>query len=201
MFGIEKRRREDVIKLFDSQMETLKSRGCPWIILEALQEKRDDVLSRVIEMRIPKGHIPFIAVIPLSVVYVETLMKTVIYDHNKGHSLLIQSELSNIVGVPSKPYFMFDVENGKAMLNKSSEEAEKRIGKQRRSCLTVGEGIALCIHTNVLYKHFVNCAGSRHKNGYYVPIVHLSNDKPMLNWIRVESWYSNCGSPSCFCRA
>ena len=203
MFGIEKRRRKDAIRLFNSQMKTLETRGFTEI-MEALQEKLDDVLFRVVEMKeikISKSHIPFVAVIPLLGFDVETLMKMVIYDHNEGHSLLIQSELSNVVGVPSKPYFIFDVKDGETMLNKSPERAETLIKEQRRSCLTVGEGIALCIHANVLYKHFLNCTGSRFENGYYVPIVHLLNDKPMLVCGPFDNWHDRYGSPSCLFRA
>jgi len=90
---------------------------------------------------------------------------------------------------------------GKAMLGKSPEKAEKLIKKQNRSCLTVDEGIALCVHTNVLSEHYVDCTGSRYWHADRVPSVYLSVGRPRLNWNYFG--YSNdwWGSASCRSRA
>lgn len=173
-------------KLFDSQMETLKSRGCPQAILKAFGNQREQVLAKAAEMKIPEGHIPFVPVIPRTCVDVHGLMSMVRKGDKVGYTYLDSNEITDKVEVPKGPYFIYDVENGKDMLGKSPEEAEKLIKEQNCSCLTVDEGIALCVHSNVFSEHYVNCVGSRYKVADGVPCISLYGDRPGLNW--GDSW-------------
>ena len=108
-------------KLFDSQMETLKSRGCPRVILEAFGNQRDAVLSKAAEMEIPKGHIPFVPVISRTHMSIHGLMLMVRNGDNVGCTYLDPNEITDKVETPKGSYFIYDVEDGKDMLGTSPE--------------------------------------------------------------------------------
>jgi len=194
---ISEERKRELGELFDSQVEILKSRGCPKAILESFQDKRDEVLNKAAEMEIPEGNIPFIPVIPRSYMTIYGLMPMVRNDEKVGYTYLDPNELSDVVETPDKPYFMFNVEDGRDMLGKSPEKAEKLIKKKERSCLTDNEGIALCIQSDVLLSHNVDCTGSRYEQGDGVPIVYLDGGKPRLSSLDLDSSHGSWGSASC----
>jgi len=188
-------------KLFDTQMETLKARGCPKSVIDVLISKKSEVIAKATEIETADGHIPFVPVIPRTEVDLGDLMKMVRNRDHEGYNYLDQSDVSNVVDVPKGPYFMFDVEDGKDMLGKSPEKAEALIKKQKRTCLTADEGIALCVHTNVLSEHYVDCTGSRYVGAGWVPYVYLSGGKPRLYWVSVDYSLGRWGSASCRSRA
>lgn len=188
-------------KLFDTQMETLKARGCPKSVIDVLTSKKSEVIAKATEIETADGHTPFVPVVPRTEVDLGDLMKMVRNRDREGYNYLDQSDVSNVVDVPNGPYFMFDVEDGKDMLGKSPEKAEALIKKQKRTCLTADEGIALCVHTNVLSDHYVDCTGSRYRRGGWVPGVCLFGDGPGLDWSSVDSSDDRWGSASSRSRA
>ncbi|MFH1978923.1 MAG: DUF5701 family protein [Patescibacteria group bacterium] len=188
-------------ELFDMQMETLKARGCPKSIIDVLTAKKSEVIANATEIETADGHIPFVPVVPRTEVDLGDLMKMVRNRDREGHNYLDQSDVSNVVDVPKGPYFMFDVEDGKDMLGRSPEKAEVLIKKQKRTCLAADEGIALCVHTNVLSEHYVNCTGSRYARAHDVPVVYLHDDGPELDWCSVGYSDDEGGSASCRSRA
>jgi len=192
--------RSELEKLFDSQMETLKLRDCPSAILEAFQDKRDEVLKKTIEMEIPKGNIPFIAVIPSSYVGIYTLMPMVRNKDKVGYTYLDPNEIINNEETPKNPYFIYDVELGKNTLGKTVEKAEKMIKKQKRLCHIPDEDIAVCVHTNVLSDHYLWSTGSRYKLGDGVPNVYLFGDRPGLSSGGIDDSRGKWGSASCCSR-
>ncbi|MFH1612112.1 MAG: DUF5701 family protein [bacterium] len=188
-------------KLFDSQMETLKSRNCPQAILEAFQNKKSEVLSKAAEMEVPEGHIPFIPVIPRSYMGIYGLMPMVRNGDKVGYTYLDPNEITDEVETPKNPYFIYDVEDGKDVLGKSPEKVGKLIKEQKRFCLTADEGIAVCVHTNVLSEHYVDCTGSRYRHSDDVPDVYLVDDRPRLDWSSAGASNGKWGSASCRSRA
>ena len=189
-------------ELFDNQMETLKARGCLQSVIDVLVSKKNEVIAKATEIETQDGHIPFITVVPRTEVDVENLIKMVRNRDREGYNYLNQSDLSNVVDVPNGPYFIFDVEDGKVMLGKSPEKAETLVKKQKRSCLTVEEGISLCIQTKVLSEHYVDCTGSRYKHSDVVPGVCLAGSgKPRLGWNSAGLSDDEWGSASCRSRA
>lgn len=188
-------------ELFDTQMETLKARGCPKSVIDVLTSKKSEVIAKATEIETADGHIPFVPVVPRTEVDLGDLMKMVRNRDREGYNYLDQSDVSNVVDVPKGPYFMFDVEDGKDMLGKSPEKAEALIKKQKRSCLTADEGIALCVHTNVLPEHYVDCTGSRYRRADLVPSVYLDDDRPELIWYCAGYSDGEWGSASCRSRA
>ena len=183
--------------LFDGQIETLKSRSCPQAIVRVFHSKRDKVLSKAAKMDIPDGHIPFIPVIPRSYIGIYGLMDMIRIGENRGYTSLDPNEISNNIETPKEPYFIYDVEDGKDMLGKSPKQAKRFIKKRERYCITAEEGIVLCIHTNVLSTHYVNCTGSMYKRTESLPNICLDGDRAVLNWHNFRSSLERWGSASC----
>lgn len=192
---------EDLDKLFDSQIQTLKDRGCPKQIVELVQNQKGSVLENANEMEIPEGHIPFVPVIPRIYMGVYGLMPMVRNNEKQGYTCLDPNEITDKVETPKKPYFIYDVEDGKKMLGKSPEKAEKLIKEQKRFCLTADEGIAVCVHTNVLSDHYVDCTASRYEDTDKVPNVYLDCDRPGLSWRSFGNSDGRWGSASCRSRS
>jgi len=188
-------RQNELAKLFDGQMEILKSRGCPQRILEVFQDQHDTVLSKAAKMEIPKDHIPFVPVIPRTYMGIYGLIHMVRNEDKVGYTSLDPNEITDKVETPKIPYFIYDVEDG--MLGKSPKKAEQLIAEQKRSCLTIDESIALCVHTNVLSEHYVDCTGSRYGRADLVPSIYLNDDRPEIGWDHLDfpdDWW---GSASC----
>jgi len=174
-----KRKKEDLEKLFDSQIKKMIDRGCPLEIVNMLREQRDRVLQKVSEITIGKKHIPFLPVIPRTFLSIYTQMQMVRNGDKIGYTYLKPSEITDVVETPADPYYIFDVEDGEAMLGKSPQNAEKTIKQQNRRGLTEVEVIALAIHTDV--RHCVDALGSRCGSGG-VPFLWLDGDLPELDW-------------------
>jgi hypothetical protein len=157
-----KPKKEDLEKLFDTQIQTLKDRGCPPVIIDMLKEQRDQVLQKASEITIAKKHIPFLPVIPRIYLSIYSQMQMVRNGDKVGYTYLKPSEITDVVETPQDPYYIFDVEDGEAMLGKSPQNAEKAIKQQNWRGLTEVEVIALGIHTDVLSRHYVDAVGSRY---------------------------------------
>jgi hypothetical protein len=193
-------RKGKLVKLFENQLEKLKSLGTPQAILEAFQNKKDEVIAKAVETNIAKGNIPFLPVIPRSYMGIYALMPMVRHEDKVGYTYLDPNELTDVVETPKTPYYAFDVENGKAMLGKSPRDAEKIIKYQKRSCLTADEVIAVGTHSEVLSDHNVDAPGSRSESDS-VPSLYLHGDEPKLGWSSPDHSYGKWGSASCGSRA
>lgn len=195
-------RKNGLAKLFDNQLETLKSQNCPQAILEAFQNKKSDVLNKAAEMEIPEGNIPFVPVIPRSYMGIYGLMPMVRNDDKMGYTYLNPNEMTdNEEEIPKNPYYIYDIEPGKVTLGKSPEDAEKIIKKQNRLRHITDEDIAVCVHTDVLSDHYLWSTGSRYVLSGWVPNVCLSGDVPELGWDVADCSFDEWGSASCRSRA
>lgn len=202
---------DSLIKLFDKQMNTLLERNCPQKIIDVFMSKKNAVIAQAMEIDIPDDHIPFIPVVPRTEVSLDDLMKMVRNRNLSGYSHLNASDIRNVVNMPKgnyftniplpkKAYFILDVENGTDTLNTSPVQAEMLINEQGLGCLIVDEGIALCVHTNTLPAHFVDCTGSRYQRDDSVPFISLDDNFPRLGSRHYEDSGIMWGSPSCKAR-
>ena len=191
-----KRKKEDLEKLFDSQIKKMIDRGCPLEIVNMLREQRDRVLQKVSEITIGKKHIPFLPVIPRTFLSIYTQMQMVRNGDKIGYTYLKPSEITDVVETPADPYYIFDVEDGEAMLGKSPQNAEKTIKQQNRRGLTEVEVIALAIHTDVLSRHHVDALGSRCGSAG-VPTLWLHDAEPRLDWVNLDGARDRWGAASC----
>jgi len=114
-----------------------------------------------------------------------------------GRNRLDQSQVNDWKEV-QQPYFIFGVEDGQEMLDKQPEKAEVFIKKQERFCLTGDEGIALCIHSDVLsWNHLgIYCITSCYGNTG-VLCIELCSGKPELVWKFKTAKEQYYGSASC----
>jgi hypothetical protein len=191
-----KPKKEDLEKLFDTQIQTLKDRGCPAAIIDMLREQRDDVLQKASEITIAKKHIAFLPVIPRAFLSIYTQMQMVRNGDKTGYTYLKPYEITDVVETPQDSYYIFDVEDGEAMLGKSPQNAEKAIKQQNWRGLTEVEVIALGIHTDVLSRHYVDAVGSRYESDG-VPNLWLSVGRPELDWDYLGGADGEWGAASC----
>ena len=191
-------KRNDLEKLFDSQIETLKDRGVPEQIVEILQNQKGAVVKKASEMAIGDGNIPFLPVIPRSFRSPYDLMAMVRNGSKVGYTYLNPTQISDVVDAPKEPYYIYDVEDGNSTRGKSPENAEKILKQENRFPLTAAEVTALTTHTDVLSRHYVWATGSRYESADEVPFVYLVyGDRPKLDWFRVDNSDDHWGSASC----
>ncbi|MBI2096414.1 MAG: hypothetical protein HYT43_02160 [Candidatus Taylorbacteria bacterium] len=191
-------KKNDLEKLFDSQIATLKDRGVREQIVEILQNQKGQVVKKASEMTIGDGNIPFLPVIPRSFRSPYDLMAMVRNGSKVGYTHLNPTQISDVVDAPSKPYYIYDVEDGSSTLGKSPKNAEKILKQQKRSPLTVAGVMALTTHTDVLLRHYVWATGSRYESAVRVPSVYLDGGgRPELDWVGVDSSLDHWGSASC----
>ena len=194
-------RRDRLTKLFVNQMEILESRDCPRTILKHFQDKRVEVTSKASMMVIPEGHIPFVPVIPRLYMGICGLMLMVRDGIEMGYTHLNPDKIIDTLPTPEGLYFIYDVEDGRDVFGESLEKAEKLMENQNRTCLTIDEGIAICIFTDMLFNHHshMNCMGSRHKDDDLVAAIYLTENGPELVWnnfadLRVKPSFASCRS-------
>ena len=118
----------------------------------------------------------------------------------KGYTGLNLSEFKTAEGVEipeSLAYLVVDVENGKAMLGKSADEAVKQFKKEGRSPLTAEEGIAIITqYPEILKDHYMHLPGSR-RGGDIVANLWLIGGMPWLGWGWADHSGAGWGSASC----
>lgn len=193
-----KAKREDLEKLFDSQIQTLKDRGCPEQIVETLQNQKGSVLQKASEKSFAEGNIPFIPVIPRTYRSPYDLMAMVRNGDKRGYTYLNPTAITDEFDTPKDPYYIYDVEDGEALKGKSPEKAIDIIKKQSRSPLTAAEVMALTTHTDALSRHYVDAIGSRYGRSGLVPSISLDfGDQPKLRWYRLDDSHVRWGSASC----
>jgi len=181
-------KRNYLITLFDSQVNTLRMRGCPSSIVKIIEEQKASVIDMAFSMDIPDSHIPFLPVIPCNCVDLDDLV-SMIRNNEKTGCFTASQCIERTTGIPNNPYFIFNVENGKDMLGKSIKEARTLIKEQGRFCLALEEVIALGIHTRVLLTHEVSAAGS--PRGSSGNIVYLIIDNEQRPNARITVDYAN----------
>lgn len=149
--------------LFESQLKRLADRGCPQDIVRMFECQREKVLENAASLHAASWYIPFLPVVPLSYLSVYSQMAMVI-DGTGGRG---SSDFPNgyqaidAVDTPGKPYYIFTVENGGAMLAKAPQDAERLVDDLIRRGLITPEIISLCIHTKVLREYGVIAVKTR----------------------------------------
>lgn len=93
--------------------------------------------------------------------------------------------------------WIYEVEDGKKMLNFSSDDAIKKFKQNNRRALITAEGLALYRENpNILKDHYIDLSGSRFESSR-VPYVCLYDAGPGLGWDYANVRDSDWGSPSC----
>lgn len=195
-----KARRGDLEKLFDSQIATLKDRGCPEQILEVLKNHKAKVLNHAELITIAEGNLAFAPVItPLYLGY-HGIVSIVRHNGRSGYAYayLDPRQITDEEKVPVGLYYQFDVEDGTKYLGKKPEVSNKLIQKEKRLRSTTAEIVSIGIHTDVLSKHYMDAVGSRFRSGR-APLLCLRGGRPRLDWrffgvANVHWGAASCGS-------
>jgi hypothetical protein len=188
--------RDDLEKLFNNQIATLKDRGTPEQIVELLANQRSSVIGKASEMTFKDGHVPFLPVIPRTYRSPYDLMSAVRNDDKVGYTYLNPTSITDKVEAPDEPYYIYDVEDGESTRGKSPESAENTFKSQKRSPLTAAEVMALTTHTYVLSRHNVCASSSRYDSAGSVPYVWVYDSRPELRWGYADGSGSEWGSAS-----
>lgn len=182
--------------IFDLQISKLEKRT-PYWVAEPLRALRSSVLLKAGLMEIGEGQTPFLPIVPMSCLDIAAQMLVIRNDGKQGTVAIDPSLIEDLVATPAKPYYLFDIGNGKETKHIPPLRAEELLKEQGRRGLTVTEVIALCIHTPVLWRHQVCAVGSRYASDM-VPMIQLSSDDvPLLcSWSAHED-RQTCGTASC----
>lgn len=195
-------KKSDYERLFDLQMQTLEERYCKMAIIGLLKFQKSDVIAKALKMTVRHAcHIPFLPVIHRSYMSTYDQMVMVLHKLKIGYNHEIQPNfIHQVVKTPKAPYFVFDIEDGsdtKGLTPKSVRPCFKEMGRRG---LTEVEIISLCIHTDVLDRHFVSAAGCRigtGKIGGKVPAIYLNGAGPTMLWQFAGLAMPRYGIPSC----
>lgn len=191
--------------LFQRQIWVLEELGCPDAIVRMLRKQVGRVIRKAKGIAIAEGHIPFMPAIPVRYMTLISQMMMVRIGKQTGYAHPESIEFTDVVGTPSSPYYLFDVEDGSEMCNILPEDAERIFTERNRRGLTTAELVTLSIHANILFEHTVTAIGSRF--GSYVPYICWRNriktpsldDEivPVLRWHHTNYKDSSWGIPSC----
>jgi len=202
-------RKKVLAKMFDTWMETFKVVNCPKSITDIFLEKKEEAVKKMSEIwteryaeetpksLASKGIYLGIPVTPRIYMGTHGLMSMVRNKDKIGYAYLDPNEITNSENVPSHPYIIYDVEDGRVTLGKTAEEAEVLIKNQSRLCHISDEDIAVCIQTDTLSHHYLLSTGSRYERDGRVPSVYLNDDEPELDWDYLSYSNDEWGSASC----
>jgi Family of unknown function (DUF5701) len=199
---------------FDRQVDNLLQLGYPKIAkvtkkeflsyLESLKQKVEKL--SVPQADFEKGTLPFVIVIKSELVNSKTAMSLVTREGKNGIDIMRPHEPHDFktieaVSIPSGvAYIMVDIDRGKETINIIPSEAFKTIAKQKRSPLTIDEGIAIVTqYPDFLKKN--NCfslLASRFSGDQRVPAIWINARKqPNLGWCWDGNPHTWLGSASC----
>ena len=191
-------RRNNLKKLFDSQIETLKERNAPNEIVREFQSQKEQVIGKASSMVIGKGNIPFVPIIkPICLGYYG-LMSMVKIGLKSGHASINPFLIEDRVETPDGFYYIYDVEDGKSARKKTAEGENEFLKFLSRSPLVAAEVINLCIITDVLSRHYMDAIGSQFCNLHNAPAVYRDDfGFPEFGWIYAYLPDDRFRSPSC----
>lgn len=187
-------RLNELLDLFDEQIDRLKDRGCPDFIIDRLWGMKFKVVDRACNMSIRRGNIPFLPVIPDSWLSYARQMEMVRKNDSPGVIELNVSGIENWREVSKEPYYIFDVNDGWKGRGYIPSDVERVIRNNQKMPMVVEELISLCIHTEILNRHNVGALDSRYGKSS-APGIFMKRDIPTLDWFFLEALPMKCGFP------
>lgn len=199
---------------FDRQVENLLLKGYPLtagIRKEEFLKQIEPLKFKLEKLQLPavdieKGHLPFVIVIRSELVPAEKTMALTEKSGINGVAIL-RPHTSQMfktideVNIPNtNAYLLLDIDRGKEFLNIPPIEAMEFIKREKRSPLTIDEGIAIVTHfPEFLIKN--NCfslLASRTGIDKRVPAIWINAKKePNLGWCWDGNPHTWLGSASC----
>lgn len=150
---------DHLARLFDAQMAVLKRAASQAFTLEILNKQKDAVIAKAGEMVFLETHIPFLPVIPASW---RSVLDQVVYLHPKkaGFCQILPQHIWNNMEMPKQPYFIFNADDGSALINENPRVHENHLEKNGRRFLTAEEIVALALQDDILLRHWLPAPAS-----------------------------------------
>jgi hypothetical protein len=197
---------------FDRQVENLIAKGYP----AAAGLSTDDFLKYIDPLRAhvnecstgirsaDDGTFPFVIVVQSALVAVDDAVRLVEREKKRAISVMVAEYLSAFkpigeVRVPDDmAYLLIDVDTGKKSLNVTPDAALATILAEKRSPLTIDEGVALVTQYPEAVKknHGFSLAGSR-RGDQRVAAWWISKGAPKLGWCWAGNPHTWLGTASC----
>jgi hypothetical protein len=198
---------------FNRQVDNLLKKSYPkaagisvTAFLELIEPLRKSVARIPVIIKDPAhGRLSFVIVIKSDLVSADTAMKLVEREGKRGIIMMQPVEpqqFTSIDGVDipgGMAYLLADIDRGRESLNVRPSDALKTIRTQRRSPLTIDEGVAVLTHfPEFLQKN--NCFSllASRRGDQRVPALWISGEKnPKLGWCWDGNPHTWLGSASC----
>ncbi len=202
---------------FDAQKQVLINKHYPALtklsadafsaLVDPLREKLSQI--DVSDIDIVSGYLPFVIVVSHTCVPTTDAMAAIVRDGQTGITKLTpltpeDFHSTEAVTIPdAEAYILVGIDRGVESLNVRPQDALIDIQKNKRSPLTIDEGIAIVTqHPEFLMRN--NCfslLGSRHTGDKRVPAIWLNGkNHPNLGWCWDGNPHTWLGSASCITR-
>lgn len=197
--------------LFNQQIENLIEKDYPTLAGMSNEDFRKMLkpLQKLLTKELPEidyecGKLPFAIVINETLVPLKKQMEHIVWRDANGIEKLFPktpedfSAIDSVAIPESESYLILNIDRGKDSLNITPENALKAIQDNKRSPLTIAEGIAVVTqYPDFLIKN--NCfslAGSR-CGDQRVPAIWISEKRPKLGWCWDRNPHTWLGTASC----
>ena len=194
-------KRNTLNQLFDAQIDELKQLKTPKHILDALSEQKDFVLTTAMGMDFEDGSIPFLPVIPFSVIKprdITQISRSGDYGNDTEYKTINPDAIYDTLNSPTKPYYIYGVlgcEDHEYIT--TPKDTERVLYALKRLPLTAAEVLSAFVHIQMCRPYYILALGSRYRDDDSSPMLHLrfSNspnsekgftDMPL--WSRFNPW-------------
>lgn len=200
-----RQRQMDLERLLEGQIRQLENLGCPLKIRERFKDDWPEILQQLMAWIMPSNYLAALPVIPRPAMPIEEQMMMVSNGHLTGYTELEPANISDIVAIPEKPYYLIGVEDGRSMLLETPKQAGALIRGSSRLELVGIEAIALARHSTVLQDHGIYAVGSsfqqaKPSGGKVIALGLDGKGRPQLDWALAGIGQPGWGTPSCLRR-
>lgn len=195
--------------IFDERLERLKTLGCPAFILNKLNMKKVEVVSKACALNIPDNRDSLIPVISSHYLTIYSQLEMINFNEIAGDTALESSRITNALkkGISQNDakifdgiYFILDIDDGANTEKMTCAEADERIRGKKRSPLTVEEIIALLLQRTEPPVFNLLAGGSRYEHDDMVPFCTTEESKTLLKTCFYNTIHPNSVTPSCGAR-
>jgi hypothetical protein len=195
--------------IFDKRFERLKTLGCPVFILNKLQTKKAEVISKACALNIPDNRDSLIPVISSHYLTIYSQLEMINFNGITGDTVLESSRITNTLrkGISQSDgkifdgvYFILDIDDGANTEKLTCAEADERFRGKNRFPLTVEEIIALLLQKTEPPLINLLAVGSRYEHDDKVPFCTTEDNKTWLKTCFYNTIHPNSVIPSCGAR-
>ena len=192
--------------IFDERLERLRTLGCPAFILNKLETKKVEVVSKASALNIPDNRDSLIPVISSHYLTIYSQLEMINFNGITGDTALEASRIMNVLkrGISQNDgkifdgvYFILDIDDGTNTEKLTCAEADERIRGKNRFPLTVEEIIALLLQRTEPPVCNLLAGGSRYEQDDRIPFCTNEDNKTWLKTCFYKTIHPNSVTPSC----